>query len=377
MNWVKAALCLGAMGVSNQLLAVVGKDNVRHGTIPGRTPELAVNSGTIVTLQHANDTRIHDEGLASVDIIATLLTRNGRWLLYVEGNTSPHQRGVSTLLPEANQDAGTAVDRDDKGRLQVSELNYLWDLGEYALAVGMVNPAGPIDNSDVANNEASQFLAKTLVNNPSIAFPDYSLGMVYFYKPASHKLDITFMLTSSNGLGNNPDKSYSELMDVTAAGKGMFAVTELVWKQSWHIWRVGAWMQTADNAYLDGSGNTANNYGLYLSSDHQFGQHRLNVRLGLANPQVSEAAQFIGFAVDHPVGTNHAGIGYTKTFVSNDAGPDTADRSQYEAYFRFDLDSRLTVTPSVQRIQNSHFNNSGAISNSDVNVYSVRTSYNF
>ena len=185
MNWVKATLCLGALGLSNQLLAAVSEDNVRHGTIPGRTPALAVNSGTIVTLQDASDSRIYNEGLASVDIVATLRTGNGRWLLYVEGETSPRSQGVSSLLPEANQDAGTAVDRDDNGRLQVSELNYLWNLGESALAMGLLNPAGPVDNSDVANNEASEFLAKTLVNNPTIAFPDYALGMVYFYEPAS------------------------------------------------------------------------------------------------------------------------------------------------------------------------------------------------
>ena len=101
------------------------------------------------------------------------------------------------------------------------------------------------------------------------------------------------------------------------------------------------------------------------------------MRLGLANPQVSEAAQFIGLAMDHPMGKHHAGIGYTKTFVSNQAGTGKADRSQYEAYFRFDLNGNLSLTPSVQRIQNSNFDNSGTTSKSDVNVFSLRTSYAF
>ena len=378
MNWMKTTLCIGALGLSNQLLAEVGgTDDIRHSTVEGRTPEVAVAVGSILTLQHASDSRIHDEGLVSVDIVATYLTRTGRWLLYVEGDTSPNLQGVSTLLPEANQDAGAAVDRDDKGRLQVSELNYLRDLGANALALGLINPAGPVDNSDIANSEVSEFLGTTLVNNPTIAFPDYALGMVYFYRPAANKLELTFLLTSSNGLGDNPDKSYAELVDVTAAGKGVFAVTEVKWSmKQQHIWRMGVWLQTADNAYLNGSGNTADNYGVYLSADHQLGQHRLNVRLGLANPTVSEAAQFIGFAVEHPLGNHTAGIGYTKTFVSDQA-VGKADRSQYEAYIRFSLDKNLSLTPSLQRIQNSNFDNSGTTVDSDVYVIGVRASYEY
>jgi porin len=377
MNGTRAVVCIGAWGVSQLLVAAtMDEAELRHGGIPERATAVSVTAGTTVTLQHATDSRIHDEGLASIDIFATHPTGNGQWLLYVEGNTSPNRQGVSSLLPEANQDAGTAVDRDDKGRLQVSSLNYLWYLGTNALVVGLLNSAGPIDNSEVANNETSQFLATTLVNNPTIPFPDYTLGMIYFFKPATHAVDITFVLTSSNGLGDNPDKSYAELVDVGAAGKGVFVVTELVWQQPRHSWRTGVWCQTADNAYLNGSGNTGNNYGVYLSADHQFGQHRMNLRLGLANPAVSEAAQFIGLAVDHPIGKSHAGLGYTKTFVSNqDAAK--ADRSQYEAYLRFDLDDKLSLTPSLQRIQNSNFDNSGTTTDSNVHVISVRASYEF
>ena len=85
MNWMKTTLCIGALGLSNQLLAEVGgTDDIRHSTVEGRTPEVAVAVGSILTLQHASDSRIHDEGLVSVDIVATYLTRTGRWLLYVD-----------------------------------------------------------------------------------------------------------------------------------------------------------------------------------------------------------------------------------------------------------------------------------------------------
>lgn len=349
----------------------------RHGAIPAQVNGVTVEAGMVMTLQHADDARVHDEGLASLDIVSTIPTRQGHWVVYLEGNTSPHQQGVAMLLSEANQDAGTALDRDNRGRLQVSALHYLWYQGKSAFVLGLINPAGPVDNSAIANDETHQFLGKTLVNNPTIGFPDYALGMVYFYKPDINRLDLTFMLTSSHGLADNPDKSYAELVDVGAKGKGVFAVTELVWREAQQTWRTGVWVQTADNDYLDGSGNTAHNYGLYLNADRNFGRYGVNLRLGMANPSVSAAAKFIGLAVDRGFGMSHAGIGYTYTVVSADAGAGKGDRSQLEAYYRFDLAETFSITPSLQRIHNSGFDSSGASVDRDVQLVSVRASYTF
>jgi len=97
----------------------------RHGSVPARVNGVTVEAGAVMTFQHASDARIGDEALASVDIVSTIPTSHGHWMIYLEGNTSPRQDGVSTLLPEANKDAATAVDHNDKGRLQVSALHYL------------------------------------------------------------------------------------------------------------------------------------------------------------------------------------------------------------------------------------------------------------
>ncbi len=349
----------------------------RHGSIPARVNGVRVEAGMVMTMQHASDPRVDDEALASLDIVSTIPTGHGHWMIYLEGNTSPRQDGVSALSPEANQDAATAVDHNDKGRLQVSALHYLWFEGNSAFVLGLINPAGPVDNSDIANNETRQFLATTLVNNPTIAFPDYTLGMVYFYKPDYKNIDLTFLLSSSHGLGDNHDKSYSELVDVSADGKGVFAVAELIWKRPQHTWRSGIWVQTADNPYLDGSGQTASDYGIYLNADHQLGAFGVNLRLGLANPKVSLAARFIGLAVDRAFGKHHAGIGYTYTVVSDQAGADMADRSQAEVYYRLDLSDHFAITPSLQHIRNSLFDNSGMSVDRNVNVFSVRASYAF
>lgn len=352
-------------------------DNLRHGAIPLQVEATAISAATTVTLQHASGPHSQDELFTSLDIVSVTPNGHGQWLLYVEGNTTPQQSSVSSLIPEANHDAGTALDRDDRGRMQVSVLHYLRYLGRDAFVVGLINPAGPLDNSDIANNETSQFLATTLVNNPTIAFPDYSLGVVYFYKPHYRPLDVTFLLSSSNGMGDNPDKSYAELVDVTAHRKGIFAAIEAVWHQPQRIWRGGLWLQTADNPYVDGSGRSGRNYGVYLNTDQDYGAYGVNLRLGLANPEVSEAAQFIGLAVERGFGQEHAGIGYTYTFVSNKAGAGKANRAQLEVYYRFELAKNLSLTPSFQQIQNSGFDATGSTTDNDVHVFSIRSNYMF
>ena len=81
--------------------------------------------------------------------------------------------------------------------------------------------------------------------------------------------------------------------------------------------------------------------------------------------------------MDHAIGKNHAGIGYTYTFVSDDAGTGKGDRSQVEAYYRYDLAENFSITPSIQRIHNSGFDTTGATIDRDVNVISARASYAF
>lgn len=329
----------------------------RHGAIPMQVNGVAVDAATVMTLQHASDSRSKNEFLASLDIVSTIPTAHGQWLLYIEGNITPHQQGVFALYPEANKEAGTAVDAGGNGRLQVSSLHYLWFLDDDALATGLINPAGPLDNSVIANNETSQFLAVTLV---------------YFHEPEQRQLDFTFLLSSSRGLGDNPDKSYAELVDVSAHGKGVFAVAEMIWKQGLqNSVRGGLWVQTADNPYLDGTGRTGNNYGAYLSTDHRLAEYGVNLRLGLANPRVSLAAKFIGIALDRAVGMNHAGIGYTDTFVSDQAGVGTGNRSQFEAYYRYGFAENFAITPSYQRIQHSAVDQRV---DHNVNIISIRSS---
>lgn len=349
----------------------------RHGAIPFRVDSVGVASGLTVTYQYADDSRVKDELQASVDIVSTIPTQSGQWTIYVDGNTTPRVGGVFDLVPDANADAGHALDRDGKGRLQVSDLHHIWFLGNQALVAGLLDPTTPLDSSDVAGDETRQFLGNPFFRNPTIAFPDHTLGAVFLFKPGQRSFDYTLVLSSSHGLADNPNRSYSELFDVTETGKGVFAATEVVHQTGRDHWRAGLWVQTADNAYLDGSGNTGNNYGLYANADLQLGLHRLNVRLGWANDKVSEAATFASIAVEHPLGRNVAGIGIAHTGVSDNAVPGKDDATHAELYVRLELQDGLQISPSIQWIRNSGFDSTGTTVDNSLGVYSVRATYLF
>lgn len=349
----------------------------RHGVVTDTDRAVQIEGGFTATLQSSNDSRVNDEATASFDLVAKIPNGKGKWIAYIEGNLSPRLNGISSVLGEANGDAGSALDRDGKGRMQVSELHYSRTFGKDSMTVGLLNPACVFDSSEVANDETAQFLGASFVNNPAIAFPDYTLGACVHFEEGKSRPGINLLLTSSHGLGDNPNVSYSELFDINADGKGVFIGAELYKTISNSQWRVGVWTSTADHSYLDGSGNIGNNYGIYLTTDHKLGNSNINLRLGMANDEVSEAANFASIAVEIPIASQTLGVGLSQTGLSDKVGTGKDDMKHTEVYLRFDINDSFHITPSVQLIQNSGFDNTGSSFDKDMAVYSVRASYAF
>ena len=350
---------------------------VRHGAVTEEEHPVAVEGGITAVLQRADDSAIDSELLASFDLVTTFPAGGGKWVVYVEGNTSPRNQGVSALLSEANADAGSALDRDGNGRLQISELHYFHSLGEGLLVAGLVDVTGTLDTSEVANNETQQFLSTSLVNNPTIGFPDYSLGVVY-NREFDESRGYSLALTSSHGLADNPDASYAQLVDVGADGKGIFAAAEGQWPAAGTSLHAGVWVNTADHARLDGRPGTEQNYGLYLVADGRLADSQWNVRAGLANDEVSQAAQFLSVALERPMNKAALGLGFAFTgHSSEDATPNRDDMLQAEAYLRFAPRADVSLTPSVQWLSNSGFDASGQPLDSDQLLLSLRLNYTF
>jgi hypothetical protein len=100
--------------------------------------------------------------------------------VYLEGNSTLDASRASSVLVETNADAGTALDPDRRGRVQLSELNYqLHRPAGRELTFGLLDASGYLDRTRITNDENVQFLGASFVNNPTIEFPDYTLGAVY------------------------------------------------------------------------------------------------------------------------------------------------------------------------------------------------------
>jgi len=236
---------------------------------------------------------------------------------------------------------------------------------------------GFLDASSVANDETTQFLGAGFVNNPTIEFPDYTLGVVFNRAPEQPGFGYIAALSSSNGLGDNPKASYSELVDVSDKGKGVFAALELIWNREAMIYRLGAWINSADHTELAGSSTDENNTGLYLSADWLNGPLTANMRLGIADKTVSEAAEFIALAGAYQIDKITYGLGFALTGVSSDLSGDVGDTRQIEVFARFDVCENVQITPSLQWLENSGFDASNADFDDSVLVAGVRLNATF
>lgn len=372
-------LGMAALGLMGSAVAAPDSPHIeaRHGSVSMPPQPIAIEGGFTAVLQIADDNNIDEELLGSFDWVTTLPAGKGKWVMYVEGNTSPRKEGVSSLIGEANADAGSALDRDGKGRLQVSELHYFHPLGGGMLVSGLLDVTASLDSSEVANDETSQFLSAPLVNNPTIGFPDYSLGVVYNQETGKDS-GYSLALTSSHGLADNANASYAQLVDVGDDGKGVFAAAEGYWPMAGTKLHVGAWVNSADHARLDGGTGSEKNYGLYLVVDGQAAAGQWNLRAGLANEDVSQASQFLSLSLARPLKQAALGLGVAYTGLSSkDATPQQDDMLLAEAYLRFEPRVDMSVTPAVQWLENSGFDASGNTVDAETLLFSLRVNQTF
>ena len=379
MTFLKRLSRLSGLSVCLLMLSPeAGADEppVRYGVV--RESMLAVEGGFTATYQHADATQVDDEFLLSFDLVTTIPSGPGEWIVYVEGSTTPPDDGVSSVLVEANADAGSALDRDAKGRLQVSALNFSLPLGRDSITIGLLDPTGFLDASEIANDETSQFIATDFVNNPTIEFPDYTLGGAYHHEHRGDSLipGYTLVLTGSHGLADNPERSYAELVDLHEAGKGAFAAAELYWELPDAILRIGFWGRDDDHEKLHGDTGTEGNYGLYGVADITLGGASCNLRWGLANGAVSAAADFLALAVEYPLLGQTLGVGLSRSGASADLD-DGRDAYHAEVYLGIKLTTVLRLTPSIQYLKNSGLTSPDDGLPDEVWVAGLRATYGF
>ena len=313
-----------------------------------------------LTLVHLEtlDSRVGDDQTLSADLFLSRTDEYGGLMIYVEGNSSLSADNASTVFIEYNADAGSARDADRKGRLQISEFNYRFaDAFDGSLTLGLIDASAYLDRSRITNDENIQFLGASFVNNPTIEFPDYTLGVVWEKEATSELPELNIVLASASGLADNPNLSYSQLIQLTDDNDGVFAAVGAGWVQKSFLFRLGAWINTQPHDQLsDPTSSGHDNYGLYTVMGHSWEGHAINLRAGIARESVSEGAGFLSLSYRLLWNEYAIGLGVARTFLSEDSSlPGKGDNTQVELYARRSINDRLHFTASVQKLRNSSF----------------------
>jgi len=273
-------------------------------------------------------------------------------------DTLPHIRGGGVRLPAPQGEQDSALETGGQDGTQLPGLRYTWHAVSASYTFGLLDTTTFIDTTDVSADSDTPFFAPALARNPTIQFPDDSLGGGMHWHGNENRPDLYLAVTSSHGLGDNPKASYGELIDIADAGKGVFVGAELEWEGR-TSYRLGAWTNTAANPRLSGNGRTAN-YGLYGAAYGDADKTRWSLRAGVANGQVSAAAWFLSAAIDRDLGLVTAGLGTAVTGASGDLGAGTADSWTSELYLIHDFNDSVFISPHLQYQRNPGFDASGA-----------------
>ena len=325
--------------------------------------QVEVEAAVNVVYQVADTDQVDPELSASADVFLTIPRSNGEWLIYIEGSTAPDANGVSSLFPTANADAGSVLNSDGDGGVQISEFNYTFRFdNESTLMLGLIDPSAYLDRSRITNDENLHFLNGSFVNNATIEFPDYAIGGVFVTPQSGSRPELTFLVSGSDGIADLPDRSYQDLVRLNSDGRGAFVGAGAKWAWNGMSARIGGWFRTDDTTVIGDPGNEERNYGAYAVWGWQGEKHALNVRIGAANDDVSVANRFAAVAYEYPTAAGLFGAAVARTTIADTFQQRTLENTTTaEMFFRIPLgQAGRHITPSIQYVENPGFDGTGA-----------------
>lgn len=353
MRWLLAPLVLTVAGIFIAPPGSHAAQVMSHCSPSLIAADNGVDWAVTAVTQASDDSDADPDLTGSFDSVGHHRQGPGFWMAQVEGSSGRNSGRVSGQFPLANGDAATAVDEDGDGRVQLSQLNYTAETQELAYAFGYLDPTCYLDQSNIMGDESLLFLADPFVNNLSVAYPDYTLGGgIHFHRESG--VEATFFLSGSNGLGDNDSASYSNLVDVTDSGKGVFAAAELLYGKS-VAYQLGLWINTRDFEQLDDPQDDGSAYGVYGSAEGDSDELGWNIRVGASNPDVSEVSSFAAAAVSVPWRGRTFGLGVSYLRASGDLDSRSSNSMFIEALLHMDIGDNLRVTPLLQWTRNDSF----------------------
>jgi len=350
--------------------------------------EAAAGVTVVWQANHGGGISSHPRGrwTGSWDLELTLDTEGaglwpgGQFLIYLEGSegTGIDERHVGSLFG-VNGDAYSTGGR----HTQFSEWWYEHTLADGLLSVriGKLDATRDLDTNAYANCEVTQFLNTALVNNPTVAFPDYGLGAQAVLRPGGG-----FYLTAlaMDGEAEGWASGRETLLDgspywFVAGEAGLEFELPLAERELPGALRVGAWHDPLRHEVVGGEGRTSKGAsGWYLSFDQllyrEAGEGEdaqgLGVffRYGYAPDDYSEVEHFwsAGFSYRGPLpgrDDDVLGLGFAQGRLGGPARDDLrfADETVWECYYSLFLGRGATVTLDFQYIRHPGASTSSCI----------------
>jgi len=303
---------------------------------------------------------------------------NSRIYMLTEGNW-PKSPGISDVAVGSN--FGVNGDARNRIAMMVTELWYehLFAEGSLIVRVGKMDLTGgfmhqncPVafDCSIYANDENTQFLNDALINNPSIPFPDYGLGLSFRYSlsgdwyisGATADAQADIRETGFNTAFHKED--YFFYIFET----GLTPVFESLNGLLQGAYRAGIWYDPRAKEKFSNGRTLRDDTGFYVSFDQQLYKEMSDAqdnqglgffgRYGWVDSKVSELTNFWSTGLQYEGlfegrDDDVIALGFAQAYFSDNSNSFTED---YESVFEFYYKARITpwfeLSPDVQCVIN-------------------------
>ncbi len=246
------------------------------------------------------------------------------------------------------------------------------------------------DCNTYANDEVTQFLNNSLVNNPTIPFPDPGFGVILHITPvdwwyvtaAVVDADADYRETGFNTAFHGPSNTFSiyetGIMPDFYSPKGRLP----------GAYRVGLWYDPQAKERFDGNGVKRDDAGFYIDCDQMvFKENAVEddsqglgvfARYGYADGDVNEIKNFWSAGVQYQGlidgrDDDVLGVGVGQGLLSRKADFTASNETALECYYNMQLTPWLHVSPDIQYI----FNPGGDSDVSDAVVLGFRVQVTF
>ena len=252
---------------------------------------------------------------------------------------------------------------------------FLFMVGKIDLTGGFERSDHPIafDSSVFANDETSQYLNSALVNNPTIPFPVYALGVAGYYSPIEGCYLSAGMVDAQNDLRETGFRTtfHGEDYFFYILETGVTPQLDSLNGSLQGAYRIGFWNDPQPKANSDAAKTYRDDIGFYLSCDQMLAKENpdLNdsqglgafIRYGYADSKKNDISNFwsVGFQYQGLMESRDddiIGAGYAHGIFSNSASTTYPEdyENAFELYYSAQLTPWLNISPSITQ---RHFHN--------------------